>query len=158
MTRPGRGQPGASGPGGQDPRPGGQDPRPGGQRPRPSGQRPRPSGQDPRPGGQDPRASGQQLYTPGASGTRQAVERSSARPLLYLRQLPRWLPPLVMLALLIAGFAVPGAIGAAALVLVAAFLAWLGYLSWPSLAARGRLLRIVAIAFLLALAAVQATR
>jgi hypothetical protein len=105
-------------------------------------------------GGQLP----QRLYTPGASGTRQAVERASARPLLYLRQLPRWLVPLVMILLLVAGFAVPGWGGAAALVLLAACLAWLAYLSWPALAGGGRLLRIAGIVCVLALAGWQATR
>jgi hypothetical protein len=89
---------------------------------------------------------------------RQAIERSSARPLLFLHQLPRWLPPLVLLALLVTGFAVPGWIGAAALVLVAAALGWLGYLSWPTLTAQGRLLRVAAVACVLALAVVQAGR
>jgi hypothetical protein len=88
--------------------------------------------------------------------TRQAIERSSARPLLFLHQLPRWLPPLVLLVLLVTGFAGPGWIGAAALVLVAVALGWLGYLSWPTLTAQGRLLRVAAAACVLALAVVQA--
>ncbi len=96
--------------------------------------------------------------TPGASETRQAVERASAQPLIFLQQLPRWLPPVAVLALLIAGLVVPGWIGAVAFVLVAAFLAWLGYLSWPTITTSGRLLRIVAVACLLAFAAIQAAR
>jgi hypothetical protein len=76
------------------------------------------------------------------------VERSSAKPLVLLHQLPAWLPPLVMLALLIAGLALPGWIGATALVLVAVLLGWLGYMSWPALA----------IACVLALAVIQAVR
>jgi hypothetical protein len=113
------------------------------------------------PGGQRQEAGGQRpqsLYTPGASGTRQSVERASARPLMYLRQLPRWLVPLAMILLLVAGFAVPGWGGAVALVLLAACLAWLGYLSWPALAGGGRLLRIAAIVCVLALAGWQAAR
>jgi hypothetical protein len=90
--------------------------------------------------------------------TRQAIERASARPLIFLHQLPRWLPPLVLLAVLIAGFAAPGWVGAAALVLVAVALGWLGYLSWPTLTAQGRLLRVAAVACMLALAVVQAGR
>ena len=90
--------------------------------------------------------------------TRQTIERASARPLMFAHQLPRWLPPLVLLALLIAGFTVPGWIGAAALVLVAAVLGWLGYLSWPALTAQGRLLRVAAVACALALAVLQAGR
>lgn len=105
-----------------------------------------------------PLPAGQNLYTPGAGGTSSSVERASARPLVFLHQLPAWLPPLAMLALLITGFALPGWAGATALVLVAALLAWLGYVSWPALAARGRLLRVAAVACVLAIAVVQARR
>lgn len=105
-----------------------------------------------------PLPAGRSLYTEGTGGTRSSVERSSARPLVFLHQLPAWLPPLAMLALLIAGFVLPGWIGATALVLVAVFLGWLGYLSWPALAARGRLLRVAAVACVLALAVIQAGR
>ena len=92
------------------------------------------------------------------SGARQAAEQRSAAPLLYLGQLPAWLPPIVLAALLVAGLAVRGWAGAVMLCAVAAFLGWLAFLSWPRLAARGRLGRAVAIAGLLALAAFQATR
>jgi len=49
---------------------------------------------------------------------------------LFLRQLPAWVVPLVLAALLIAGLALHGWLGAAALCVVAAFVGWLGYLSW----------------------------
>jgi O-antigen ligase len=86
------------------------------------------------------------------------VEQRSAVVLLYLRQLPRWVPPVVLAALLVAGLAVRGWGGAAALCVLAAFLGWLGYLSWPRLAGRGRLGRVAAVALLLGLAALQAAR
>jgi hypothetical protein len=44
------------------------------------------------------------------------------------------------------------------LCVVAALLGWLAYLSWPRLAGPARLGRVVAIVFLLALAALMATR
>ena len=133
-----------------------------GGRPRSGGQRPRGTAGG-RPG---PRAASRAApavpaarpVTPGASETRQAMERFSAQPLIFLQQLPRWLPPVAVLALLITGLAVPGWIGAVAFVLVAAFLAWLGYLSWPTISTSGRLLRIAAVACLLAFAAIQAVR
>ena len=59
------------------------------------------------------------------------MERFSARLLVFLAHLPQWVPLLVALGLLITGFIVPGLIGAAALLLVAIFLGWLGYMSWP---------------------------
>src|SRR5689334_3101890 len=61
---------------------------------------------------------GDSLYTPGASDARRRMERSSARPLVWLHQQPVWLPPLVVALLLVVGLAVPGWLGAAALVVV----------------------------------------
>ena len=68
------------------------------------------------------------------------------------------MPPIVLAALFVAGLALRGWAGAIALCAVAAFLGWLAYLSWPRLAGPGRLGRVVAVAFLLALAALMATR
>ena len=101
---------------------------------------------------------GNSLYTPGASPTRQAAERRSAKPLLYLHQLPTWIAPLVMVALLIAGLAVKGPGGAVALCGVAVVLGWLAAISWPRLSANGKLGRILTIAVVLALAGLQAAR
>jgi hypothetical protein len=84
--------------------------------------------------------------------------RRGAVPLVYLRQLPSWVPPVVLAALLVTGLAVRGWGGAVALCVVAAFLGWLAYLSWPALGGRGRLGRTAAVTCLLALAAFQATR
>jgi hypothetical protein len=123
---------------------------------RPAGQsRPRPtrSGQRARPLPQ-----GTSLYTPGASPARQATERRSARTLIYLHQLPRWVAPLLLVVFLIAGLAVHGPVGAVALCVVAAVLAWLAALSWPRLPAAGRMGRVLAVAIMLALAGYQATR
>ncbi len=111
-----------------------------------------------RPGRARPLPAGGTLYTPGAGSRRRSLERSSARPLLYLHQLPAWLPPLLMAALLVAGLALPGWIGTAVLVLLAVFLGWLAVLAWPALPPQGRLLRAAAVAGVLALAVVQAIR
>jgi len=93
-----------------------------------------------------------------ASAARRSVEKRSAAPLLYLRQLPTWVPPVVLVVLLVTGLAVRGWAGAAALFVVAAFLGWLAYLSWPRLTAAGRFGRAAAIMCLLGVAALQATR
>ncbi len=108
-----------------------------------------PRGRGPRPG--------EPGLRPGEPGPSRPLERSSATVLIYLRQLPRWLPPLALAGLLVAGLAVPRW-GAIALLVVAAFLSWLAALSWPALASQGRLLRVAAIGCLLALAVVQAAR
>ncbi|MCW2910634.1 MAG: hypothetical protein JWL68_5423 [Actinomycetia bacterium] len=82
---------------------------------------------------------------------RQSIERLSLRPAAYLRHLPRWLPPVVIAALFVGGLAVHGWGGAAMLLVVTVFLAWLALLSWPTLQPATRLLRVVALAVLLAL-------
>jgi hypothetical protein len=92
------------------------------------------------------------------SGLRGPAERRSAAPLVYLRRLPRWLPPLAAAALFITGLAVPGWGGAVALCAVAAFLGWLAFLSWPALGAGGRLGRAAAVVLMLGLAVLQARR
>jgi hypothetical protein len=89
---------------------------------------------------------------------RQSVEQRSALPLLYLRGLPRWVPPVVLAALLVAGLAVRGWGGAVALCAIAGFLSWLAFLSWPRAATAGRAGRLAAVACVLALAAYQASR
>jgi len=112
----------------------------------------------PRRGRGRPLPRGTSLYTPGARDARRSLERSSARPLVMLHQLPVWVIPIVLIALLITGLAVPGWIGAVALVLVAGFLGWLAAVSWPRLAPGPRLLRVAAIAFVLVAAGIQAVR
>lgn len=105
-----------------------------------------------------PLPKGDNLFTPGASPARQATERRSAKPLIFLHQLPTWVAPLVLVALLIAGLAVRGPGGAIALCGVAVVLGWLASLSWPQLSAGGRLGRILAVAVVLAVAGYQASR
>ena len=136
-----------------------------GGRSRPSGQRPRgassgrPGSPNGRPGASDGRPTPAGIpYTPDASPTRQAVERFSARPLFFLVHLPKWVPMVVALGLLITGFIVPGLIGAAALVLVAIFLGWLAYMSWPRINTSGRIMRVVAMACMVVLIVWQARR
>jgi hypothetical protein len=105
-----------------------------------------------------PLPKGNTLFTPHASAPRQAIERRSAKPLMYLYHLPRWLPAAVLVILLVVGLAVKGAAGAVALCAVAAILGWLAAVSWPRLTASGRLGRLLAIAVILAVAGYQATR
>jgi O-antigen ligase len=105
-----------------------------------------------------PLPKGSTLLTPNASAARRATDRLSARPLLYLYQLPRWLPPGVLVVLLVAGLAVKGIGGAIALCGVAAMLGWLAAVSWPRLSTAGRAGRLLAIAVVIAIAAYQATR
>jgi hypothetical protein len=101
---------------------------------------------------------GQTLFTPNPSPTRAAAERRSAAPLLFLHQIPGWVAPIVLVALLIAGFAIRGPVGGLALCGVAAVLAWLASISWPRLTLAGRASRLLAVAVMLGLAVYQAAR
>lgn len=105
-----------------------------------------------------PLPEGETFFTPGATGMRAAVERRSSTVLVYLHQMPRWILPLLIAALMLAGLVVPGPMGALALTLVAAFLGWLAYLSWPSLTAGKRTIRVLTTVVLLALAIAQLVR
>lgn len=89
---------------------------------------------------------------------RQSIERLSLRPAAYLRALPRWLPPVVIAALFVGGLAIRGWGGAAMLLVVSVFLAWLAVLSWPSVQPPTRVLRVLTVAVLLALAVWQGLR
>jgi hypothetical protein len=105
-----------------------------------------------------PRPRDQARGPQGAGRARQAVEQRSAAPLLFLKQLPAWLLPLVLVVLLIAGLALPGIGGALALCGVAVVLGWLALLSWPRLSVAGRLGRTAVITVVLAAAVIRAVR
>ncbi|GAA2870219.1 hypothetical protein GCM10010517_30360 [Streptosporangium fragile] len=103
--------------------------------------------------GRRPLPPGEQFFTPGATGLRQKAERRSAAPLVFLFQLPRWITPAVLVALLLAAFAVPSFWGGLAVLPVLVFVSWLAYMSWPSLGAGGRVMRVALLVFLVLLAA-----
>jgi hypothetical protein len=65
---------------------------------------------------------------------------------------------LVVLGLLISGFAVVGPVGAVALLLVGIFLGWLAYLGWPALSGTGRVGRVIALTCMVVLVVWQARR
>ncbi|MCG5211993.1 DUF6703 family protein [Streptosporangium soli] len=96
---------------------------------------------------------GEQFLTPGATGLRKALERRSAAPLVFMFQLPRWILPVAMVLLMLAGFVLPDWRGGLAVLPVLAFVVWLAYMSWPSLGFKGRVLRVVLSTFLFLLAA-----
>ncbi|PRY02712.1 DUF6703 family protein [Allonocardiopsis opalescens] len=112
-----------------------------------------------RPGQGGPRRplpEGDSFYTPASSPLRRAIERRSAAPLVYLHQAPRWLLPVALTAVLLVGMLVAGPLGALALVVLAAFIAWLCYLSWPRLTMGKRLVRLGLVALVLVGALLQA--
>ncbi|WP_214411944.1 DUF6703 family protein [Sphaerisporangium fuscum] len=100
-----------------------------------------------------PLPGGEHFMTPGATGLRRAVEEKSATPLVFLYGLPRWMPPVALVVLLLVGFVVPDWRGGIAVLPVLAFVGWLAYMSWPSLGPWARILRVALATFLVALAA-----
>jgi hypothetical protein len=75
-----------------------------------------------------------------------------------MNALPRWLVPVVLAILLVAGLAISGPLGAILLLVLGLFLAWLVFLSWPALPATTRIIRLVIVVGMLAVAVLQATR
>lgn len=83
---------------------------------------------------------------------RTAVERWSAAPVVFLHRLPRWTLLVAVFLLLVIGMAGSGWVAAAGLLVLAAVLAWFGYLNWPVLDGSGRILRVVALVVLVGFA------
>jgi hypothetical protein len=98
---------------------------------------------------------GNTLFTPDASPARASLEQRSATVLLWMHQLPAWLPPVLAVAFLVLGLAVSGWGGALALAGLAVVLAWLAMLSWPRLSAHGKVLRLAVVAAVLVVAVVR---
>jgi hypothetical protein len=66
--------------------------------------------------------------------------------LLFLRGLPKLVPPLVVAALLAAGLLTEGLVAGMCLAIVLGFFAWLLFLSWPGIPAGARYVRLAVIA------------
>jgi hypothetical protein len=93
---------------------------------------------------------------PSPPGLRAGVERASRPLLLRLTSLPRPVPFVVLLAVLVVGVLVGGAVGVVCTAVVVVFVAWLMYLSWPRLTRAERLGRLAVLAVAVALCLVQA--
>lgn len=82
---------------------------------------------------------------PSTSGTRAAIEQASIPAVSALSGLPRVVPFLAVLTLMVAGIAVPR-VGWVFIAGVVVFLTWLLYLGWPRLSGVERLMRIAVLA------------
>ena len=89
------------------------------------------------------------------SSLRAAVERRSGTLLAWLSQRPRLLVPGLVLGLLLLAAFLPPPLSTACLVPVLLLAAWLTYLSWPVLDLRARALRLVVLALLVGLVALE---
>jgi hypothetical protein len=86
---------------------------------------------------------------------RPSIERASLPLITKLSGLPRALPFLLMLTLLVSGLLVGGPVGFVLMGLAATFVAWVLYLSWPRLSGSERIMRLAVLLLALAMAVVQ---
>ncbi len=86
---------------------------------------------------------------------RPSIERASLPLITRLSQLPRPVPFLLMLALLVAGVMIAGPVGFVLMAVAATFVGWILYLSWPRLSGTERLMRLAVLLLAIALAIVQ---
>jgi hypothetical protein len=89
--------------------------------------------------------------------SKSAIRRHSAVFLVYVHQLPRWVPLIVLPALLVAGLAIPGVIGAVALILLA-LMVWFLFMAAPARNPAHRALRLAVPLVLVAVAIVKLVR
>ena len=82
---------------------------------------------------------------------RTSVEQTSRPLLVRLHALPRPLIPLGTVVLVAVGVLAPPAVGLVALAVVALFVAWIAYLSWPAVSAGGRAVRVAMVALVVVL-------
>lgn len=90
------------------------------------------------------------------SGLRRGVEAASLPLLTRLSRLPRLVPFLVLLGLMVGGVVIGGPGGATLTAAAAVFVAWLLYLSWPRLTSSERLMRSAVLLLAVAIAVTQA--
>ncbi len=90
-----------------------------------------------------------------SSSIRTTIERASLPALTRLSRLPRVVPFLSMLILLVVGALVGGIVGFVLMGIAALMVAWLLYLSWPRLTSSERMMRGAVVLLACALAVVQ---
>jgi hypothetical protein len=90
-----------------------------------------------------------------SSSFRASVEQASLPLVTRLGRLPRAVPFIAVLALLVGGILIPGW-GWVLTALVVLFLAWVLFLGWPRLTPVERLMRVAVIAMAVAITVSQA--
>ena len=89
------------------------------------------------------------------NSVRQRIDHASLPLMTKLSQLPRLVPFLILLALLVGGVLIGGPAGFVLMALAAVFVAWVLYLSWPALSSSERIMRLAVLLIAVALAVVQ---
>lgn len=80
------------------------------------------------------------------------MERVSRPALVRLTALPRFVIPLVTLALVAVGAFAPMPIAIPAFALVFGFVSWISYLSWPAISGGGKAIRAIMLVLIVILA------
>ncbi|WP_307812426.1 DUF6703 family protein [Phycicoccus sp. CSK15P-2] len=88
------------------------------------------------------------------SSLRQSFERASLPAVTWLSGLPRVVPFLLVLGLVVAGLFLPG-IGWVLILLVVLALTWILALAWPRLGPAERLMRVAVVALMVAVLVTQ---
>ena len=86
---------------------------------------------------------------------RQRIDQASLPLMTRLSGLPRLVPFLLLMTLLVAGVVISGPAGFALMGLGAAFVGWVLYLSWPRLTGSERIMRLAVLLLAVSLAVVQ---
>jgi hypothetical protein len=83
---------------------------------------------------------------------RASIERASLPLVTRISTLPRVVPFLILLALLVTGVVIAGPVGVALMGLAALFVGWVLYLSWPRLTGTERIMRFAVLLLAVAMA------
>ena len=89
------------------------------------------------------------------NSVRQRIDHASLPLMTKLSRLPRLVPFLIMLALLVGGVLIGGPGGFVLMALAVIFVAWVLYLSWPRLNTTERTMRFAVLLLAVAMAVTQ---
>jgi hypothetical protein len=86
---------------------------------------------------------------------RQRIDQASLPLMTKLSRMPKLVPFLILLALLVGGVFIGGTVGFVLMSVAAVFVAWVLYLSWPRLTGSERIMRLAVLLLAVAMAVVQ---
>jgi hypothetical protein len=86
---------------------------------------------------------------------RQRIDQASLPLMTKLSRLPKVVPFLILLTLLVGGVFIGGPVGFVLMLLAAIFVGWVLYLSWPRLTGTERIMRLAVLMLAVAMAVVQ---
>jgi hypothetical protein len=89
---------------------------------------------------------------------RRRIDQASLPLMTKLSNLPRLVPFLILLGLLVGGLLKGGLAGFVLMSLAAAFVAWVLYLSWPRLSGSERIMRLAVLLLAVVMAATPLRR